>query len=199
MAERKKVTFICSASMSGTSMVAKVMFDNGAWSGDLKDYSEGGYEIYENERFRQLCRNCLRIDRDLGDQDFMQLFSEFFKSLPENENIVLKYPKSFNLMEAFIKFFGHRLDMRIIYVIRNIYQRAISYQERTEVKNFAAGLYEWNAAYLALAKVPLPLYTVLWEHIFIMPEDEVSRLLTFAGIQFEELDLSAIDQSQRHF
>jgi hypothetical protein len=124
----KNITFICSAIISGTSMVAKVCMDNGAWFGTTEDSSSMIYDVYENARFLQLCRNTLGIDKDLQGENLFQLFQEFFDELPENETIVLKYPKSFYLLDNFKKMIGN--DFKVVYVMRNPFTRATSIQKK---------------------------------------------------------------------
>ena len=195
----KDITFICSAIISGTSMVAKVCMDHGAWFGTTEDSSSMIYDVYENARFRQLCRNALGIDKDLRGQNLFQLFQEFFEGLPENEKIVLKYPKSFYLLDDFKKIIGS--DFKVVYVMRNPFMRAISIQKKNGGNIIPNYLVDWNDTYTYMAQHTrgTDVYTVIYERFFLEPGIEAKKLLDFIGLKYDKIDVSGIDSSKRHF
>lgn len=193
------ITIICGAIFSGTSMIAKLCLDNGAWLGQTAHGDSTDYDIYENARFRQLCRNAIAIDNDLKGQNLASLFSLFFNRLPKNHKIILKYPKSFYLLRFFKD--SLTLDFKVVYVIRNPYTRAMSYQRKTNIPNFAVALQEWNEAYLYLTQqtIDLDVYPLLYERFFVEPLLETKKLFSFIGLQPDIIDISAIDTSKKHF
>lgn len=195
------LTLIMGASYSGTSLVAKLCHNNGAWMGDclveMPDQYKAtqDYQLYENRRFRQLCRNALRIDSDLRGKNIEGMFQLFFKSIPDDQPAVVKYPKSFYLIEAF----DHLgIDFQVIYVIRNPWQRSIRWLTREPSDNFCQGLAEWNDAYLAMSKMTRRrLHAVIFERLVSDPQSETQRLMEFVGLEGEP-DISAVDKGKQH-
>lgn len=157
------------------------------------------YDVYENTRFRQLCRNSLGIDKDFQGENLFQLFQEFFEGLPENETIVLKYPKSFYLLNDFRKMIGN--DFKVAYVMRNPFTRATSIQKKNGVNIIPNYLVDWNDTYTYMGQYTRgsDVYTVIYERFFLEPEIEANKLLDFIGLKYDKIDISGIDSSKRHF
>ncbi len=198
---KTNVTIIAGAIYSGTSMVAKICKDNGIWLGDTLD-SHGikkDYKIYENARFLQLCKNALGMEKDLQGQDINQLFIEFFQQLPKDKPVVLKFPESFYLLDHMKSKLG--LNFKVIYVMRNPYQRALSYQKRTNALNYVTALHDWNEAYIRLSQHTkgIDVYTILYERFFTEPEIETKKMLDFIGVDYETVNVSSIDKGLKRF
>lgn len=195
----KDITFICSAIVSGTSMIAKVCMDHGGWFGSTEDSSEMRYEVYENARFRQLCRNALKIDNDLNGQNLHSLFVEFFSSLPDDRKIVLKYPKAYMLLNEFKKVLG--TNFKVVYVIRNPFMRAVSIQKKDGGNTVPLSLADWNDAYVFITEslTDIDVYPILFERFFLEPKLEAKKLLEFVGLEYEQVDISGIDSKKKHF
>ena len=197
----KDITFICGAIVSGTSMIMKLCLDHGAWGGLTVDASQMNYDVYENSRFRQLCRNAIGLQKDLEGEDLNQLFQAFFDSLPEGEKIVLKYPKSFYLLPGFMSMLGP--NFKVVYVLRNPFQRAVSVMKKNggNQANLAWAMQDWNEAYTFLSQKTkgIDLYPVLYERFFIEPELETKKLVDFIGLSYDKIDVSSIDTGKKHF
>jgi len=195
------LTLILGASRSGTSMVAQLCHDNGAWMGDVwKGEFAGkfGYEHYENKDFRDLCRGFLGIEQDrIGClTDYNQDLRKFWDSLPDDVPVVLKYPKAFHLLHHFRSV--HQIEPKIVYVMRDPWKRADS-QTKKDNASHTQSLSEWEACYntITVHTKGLPLHIAMFERFFIDPQGETKRMLDFIGVQPNPMNTRCIDIGKR--
>lgn len=197
------LTFIMGANYSGTSMVARVCCDNGAWMGEYTTvYDETlPYPKYESAELAKLCRTGLGIEAHYDPEKLDELFREFFASLPiDSQSVVLKYPKAYKFIEYFRDKIS--LNFQIVQVLRDPYDRAESCEERMPSPYMAQAvmclsrLQEWRDAYskIATTSVGLPLYTVIFERFLAEPEIETRNLLKFIGLSTRKIDISGVER-----
>jgi hypothetical protein len=191
------LTFIMGANYSGTSMVARVCHDNGAWMGNYTTgYDETlPYDKYESSELAMLCRTGLGFEWHYDPAKLEDLFREFFASLPvETEAVVLKYPKSYAFIPDFRDKYG--LKFQIVQVLRDPVDRAAFCCK--QIPGFApqTAIDMWRDAYSSIATtaVGIPLYTVLYERFLVEPLIETRNLLKFIGLPTRKIDISGIER-----
>jgi len=206
MPKQNGLTLVVGATLSGSSMIAKLCAKNGAWIGDVEyeipnDVQD--YESYDHIRLAQLCRNAMgiedrpdmQIDRDVIEDEFIS----FFDGLPtDTQPVVLKYQKAVHFLPYFRDKLG--LKFKVVYACRNPFSRADSYWHKFGIKPFSIGIQEWELAYWNITDNAkgIPLYTVLYERFLTEPELEARQLFKFIGLSTKKVNLDAVDISKRH-
>lgn len=193
------LTIICGAPYSGTSMIAHLCYAHGAWMGRMAvhmtaeekaNLQSKDYEVYENLRFWQLCRNALRIGSDIPQDSLLSEFTSFFKTLPVDRPVVLKYPKACYLLRSFKE--ELLLDFQVVFVIRNPWKRMVSFSKKEPDPDVTIALKEWEFNYELACRLDVPMLIVAYERFIGAPECETRRLLEFVGLHPDKIDTSVI-------
>lgn len=189
----KPIILVCGANYSGTSMVVKLLMDNGGWSGELdKSFSvEVPYPTYENKFFQGFCSRMLEISQG-GYKE--EEFTEYIKKTPKDKAVILKYPKAVVLAASLMKFTERPIKM--VFVIRDF----LAVMKSAIVKNrskqgdeltYYANIYDWGVYY------PGDFYPAIFERI--LKKKEIKPLLDFCELKPEKIVTSAIKLSMVNY
>lgn len=111
----KPIVLVCGANYSGTSMVTKLLLDNGGWGGEFDTgyAKQTPYLKYENKELHKFARAKLRLSRDGYPTE---KFVKYLNSLPD-EVVILKYPKATFIADWVFQ--NCDREVRMVYVLRS--------------------------------------------------------------------------------
>lgn len=119
----KKVIIIFGVNFSGTSAMAHLLKENGAY---IKNYNTNvnNYIKYEDEEFVKLCRTILYPESKEyynNTKEAKEQFKAHFDKLPEDKVKVFKYPKAGLIIKGIKSFFENELNVKpyFVYIQRN--------------------------------------------------------------------------------
>jgi hypothetical protein len=165
--ERNNIVLIAGSNRTGTSLVAKILFENGFEIPNI-DNDNNQYIVYESKIMRRIAE-C----RKLGGKVIWENVKNLIKG-----KMILKHPKSSFMIEEWEKNFP---DAKFIYVLREP-RMAIWKQVQTWGHFFLPfwGKYwnEYNNGYRKMMGVK-NLYIISYERLLKFPELEKKKLLDF--------------------
>ena len=189
----KPIILVCGANYSGTSMVAKLLIDNGGWVGDLDtSFSpEVPYPRYEDKFFHSFCRRVLGIEK--GEHNNKEIV-DYLNSLPKDKVVILKYPKAVLLANALAGVTDRQIKM--VFVVRNPRVNIVSAAEknRTELPNeltYLGSIHDLGTKYTG------EYYPAIFERL--LAKREVKELLGFCELKPEKIVTSAIKPSMVNY
>lgn len=184
----KPILLITGVPHSFTSVVSSFLLDHGALTVDLTDNDQSertNYRKYESQEFIDFTKKRLSFrNSDLTD---------FFKRMPEDRIILLKYPLGVWVAEE-IQDFTDR-PVKVVYVMRNPQDIIISNMEKSKT-SFVYNFERNSWLYAKMASSPLPTYTLVSERLLRKDYGLAKNLLDFCELDSDEVSFATIDSTK---
>ena len=173
----KPIIVICGANHSGTSMVTKLLLDNGGWTGELE--AGGLYPQYEDEDFKRFSTDMMGMTG--GDGEGLRK-----KELPDKV-VVFKYPSSYMTLGMLKNVFDRK--MKVMYVVRN--PSAVIKSTMDKTGNSSNTTFQVIcSAHQFVANFDGEVKVVMFERL--LQGKDVKELLSYCGLKPKEIDMTAI-------
>ncbi|MBN2173370.1 MAG: sulfotransferase domain-containing protein [Bacteroidales bacterium] len=183
----KPIIIIAGVPQSYTSMVSKLLIQNGGFSDDtMGDPNEVlDYERFESEKIDAFVQNRKKFKKDD--------LTEFFQSLPEDRVIILKLPFIIQFINE-LKAFTHR-EIKVIYVFRNPQNIILSSMNKWG-RSFIYYFERMVWFYDFMVDSQYPVFPLVAERLLKKDEDLVKRLFEFCDLKPETVNYDGIDESR---
>lgn len=160
----KPLIIVCGPNHSGTSLVAKLLLNEGAILGRFSeevDHSKLPYVKYEDKVFKAWCQWKIGFPKSKPVTDDEVV--EYINNFDENRTLCLKYPKSTWVLHLLPEQIERRI--KVVYVMRNPLLQMRSIVEKDATIKQAGALTNYSVTWDVISKSNLPVFNLMVERL----------------------------------
>lgn len=190
----KPIIIVCGVNHSGTSLVAKLLIDNGGYIGETDSGPTDAtpYEKYEDKVLKEYISSILQ--GGTGSTPFAppDTHTAMYKHLNElpDKVCILKHPKAVFHLDTFDAMVPRKI--KVVFVLRELYPNIESIISKTGLSDEDAYV-EYSLYHYWLCKYGGSIHVTCFERILEDKGDEISRLLEFCELDANDYSKEAIN------